>query len=79
MDAVIRFAQVADAQAADAQAADARAADARVVDITGGAPEMCPEFRRFVVALFAQGLAVMWAWARHDVAQSRTIGAMCRR
>ena len=37
----------------------ARDAGAAVLDITGGAPEMHPHFRRFVEAGRAQGLAVM--------------------
>src|SRR3954451_13378191 len=37
----------------------ARGIGAAVLDITGGAPEMHPHFRRFVDAGRAQGLAVM--------------------
>ena len=37
----------------------ARRAGARRLDITGGAPEMHPDFRRFVIAARDQGLSVM--------------------
>ncbi|MEX0655129.1 MAG: arsenosugar biosynthesis radical SAM (seleno)protein ArsS [Phycisphaeraceae bacterium] len=37
----------------------ARRAGAQTLDITGGAPEMHPQFRAFVDAALAQGLAVM--------------------
>ena len=37
----------------------ARQSDARLIDITGGAPEMHPEFREFVRAARAQGTQVM--------------------
>ena len=37
----------------------AREVDAGVIDITGGAPEMNPHFRRFVVEATSVGLAVM--------------------
>ncbi|MEX0745475.1 MAG: arsenosugar biosynthesis radical SAM (seleno)protein ArsS [Phycisphaeraceae bacterium] len=37
----------------------ARKASARTLDITGGAPEMHPHFRKFVDAALAQGLQVM--------------------
>src|ERR1041384_1098367 len=39
--------------------AAARAAGARTIDITGGAPELNPDFRRFVAAARAQGHEVM--------------------